>query len=72
MKDLLQELGYAINEAVGKSARVDTIMQAIRDSGYEVYMTLEANIAVQEKNEQLDDQLTSEDRSFLKRLRIEC
>ena len=81
VKSLLKELGDAINEAVTGSVRVESIMQAIRDEGYEVYLMLEANIAVQDKRlprEETDgdgspseEWFTDDDRRFLKRLRIE-
>lgn len=73
MKDLLQELGSAINEAVSRSSRVEFVMQSIRDAGYEVSLTLDANIAVESKPIlEDDDHFTDDDRSFLRRLRIEC
>jgi hypothetical protein len=81
IKALLKELGDAINEAVTGSRRVESIMQAIRDSGYDAYLTLEANIAVQDKRasrEEIsegdalpEEWFTDDDRRFLKRLRIE-
>lgn len=82
VKALLKELGDAINEAVTGSRRVESIMQEIRDSGYEAYLMLEANIAVQDKRSAGEDTLeggasseewfTEDDRRFLKRLRIEA
>jgi hypothetical protein len=69
VKDLLQELGEAINESVTSSPRIDSIMQSIRDSGYEVYLMLEANIAVENKLAEGD--FTSDDVDFLKRLKIQ-
>lgn len=80
VKDLIQELGDAINETVIGSPRIESIMQAIRDSGYEIYLMLEANIAMENKlgPEASDDALsdnpedfTDEDMRFLKRLRIQ-
>jgi hypothetical protein len=81
VKSLLKELGDAINEAVTGSARVESIMQAIRNEGYEVYLMLEANIAVQDKRLSREETagggplseewFTDDDRRFLKRLRIE-
>jgi hypothetical protein len=81
VKALLKELGDAISEAVTGSGQVESIMQAIRDNGYEAYLVLEANIAVQDKRLSrapiADDDawpeewFTDDDRRFLKRLRIE-
>ncbi|HVG19274.1 MAG TPA: hypothetical protein VNI02_09480 [Blastocatellia bacterium] len=81
VKALLKELGDAINEAVTGSPRVESIMQDIRDNGYEAYLMIEANIAVQDKRLRAEDipeggappeeWFTDDDRRFLKRLRIE-
>jgi hypothetical protein len=77
VKGLLQELGEAINESVTGSPRIDSIMQSIRDSGYEVYLMLEANIAVENKmatregEKPADADFTSDDVDFLKRLKIQ-
>jgi len=77
VKGLLQELGEAIDETVTGSQRIEGIMQSIRESGYEVYLLLQANIAIENmlrKSEaQADDdeeKFTSDDLRFLKRLKI--
>ncbi|HVF92585.1 MAG TPA: hypothetical protein VNH22_21130 [Blastocatellia bacterium] len=77
VKGLLQELGEAIDETVTGSQRIEGIMQSIRESGYEVYLLLQANIAVenmQQKTEAETDndeqKFTSDDLRFLKRLKI--
>ena len=72
IRDLIQELGTSVNEAVNQSSRVKAVMQAIRDQGYEAYLVLEANLAAGEKAEQDSDHFTEDDRNFLRRLRIEC
>jgi hypothetical protein len=77
IKRLLQELGDTINSIVTQSPRVEAIMDAIRESGYEVYLMLEANIAVEHTTGRLrdglqsDEKFTEDDRRFLKRLRID-
>lgn len=77
VKSLLQELGEAINETVTGSQRIESIMQSIRDSGYEVYLMLQANIAVENlegkaevESEEEEQEFTSDDLKFLKRLNI--
>jgi hypothetical protein len=80
VKALLKELGEAINEAVTGSTRVDSIMRALRESGFEAYLMLEANIAVEDKRLRGEaspeaevstgEWFTEDDRRFLKRLRI--
>jgi hypothetical protein len=78
----MKDLGEAISEAVSDSARVESILQAIRDSGYEARLMLEAIIAVESNNEVTQETLlgenepdveifTAEDRRFLKLLKID-
>jgi hypothetical protein len=80
----MKDLGEAISEAVSDSARVESILQAIRDSGYEARLMLEAIIAVQsngqvtqetllggDENEPDSKTFTAEDRRFLKLLKID-
>ncbi len=73
VKELLQQLGEAINEAVLGSARIDSLMQEVRREGYEIYLMLEANIAVEDKGGKQagEEGFTDEDRRFLKRLKID-
>jgi hypothetical protein len=83
VKQLLKDLGEAISEAVSDSVRVESILQAIRDSGYEARLMLEAIIAVQSNGEVTQETLlgqddepdseifTAEDRRFLKLLKID-
>lgn len=79
VKQLLKELGGAISDAVSSDDRVDFIMQAIRDEGYDAHLLLEATIAIGNKQFQLapekefneKDLFTFEDRKFLRRLKIE-
>jgi hypothetical protein len=72
VRDMLQQLGEAINDAILGSARIDSLMQEVRREGYEIYLMLEANIGVEDKRgERSEEGLTEEDRRFLKRLKIE-
>ena len=83
VKQLMKELGEAISEAVSDSSRVESIMQAIKDSGYEARLMLEAIIAVENNGkvthspsvidvEKTDQEIfTAEDRRFLKLLKID-
>ena len=77
VKVLLQELGEAINETVTGSQKVEAIMQSIRESGYEVYLLLQANIAVESlegkagaESREEEEEFTSDDLRFLKQLKI--
>ena len=76
VKALLRELGEAINEVVTASPRVADVMQAIRNQGYDIVLTLDANVVVAVKRGRAaqaspEGQLTADDRRFLKRLKIE-
>ena len=77
VKALLQELGEAINETVTGSQKIESIMQSIRESGYEVYLLLQANIAVESlegkteaESQEEEQEFTTDDLKFLKRLKI--
>lgn len=83
VKELMKELGEAISEAVSDSGRVESIMRAIQESGYEARLMLEATIAIANNGhitqqtllgdeQELDpDTFTAEDRRFLKLLKID-
>ena len=75
VKALLRELGEAINEVVTASPRVADVMQTIRNQGYEIVLRLDANVAVKRGQAAAQaspaEQLTADDRRFLKRLKIE-
>jgi hypothetical protein len=44
LKDLMQELGNAINESLSESERISTAIGDIKSAGYEVFLVLEATI----------------------------
>jgi CheY-like chemotaxis protein len=79
LKSLLRELGEAINEAVTGSPRVAEVIQAIRNQGYDIVLTLDVNIAVADNRKPAgaapqppaEGGLTAADRRFLKRLKID-
>lgn len=79
LKSLLRELGEAINEAVTGAPQVAEVMQSIRNQGYDIVLTLDANIAVADKRKpagaaalpSAEDELSAADRRFLKRLKID-
>jgi hypothetical protein len=53
MKQLLRELGSAINESISSSDDVNRQIQRIRDEGYDLYVVLDATIGL---NKQDDDE----------------
>lgn len=46
IKQLLQELGTAINESISSSEDVNQHIQRIRDEGYDLYVVLDATIGL--------------------------
>lgn len=44
LKELMKELGNAINESLSESDRISSVIEEIRDAGYEVFLVLEATI----------------------------
>ncbi len=84
IKRLMKSLGEAINETLSDSPKINDCIQSIRDSGYEVFMIIEAKIGFNrtEKGDNLSAthaaksdepvrlNITSEDAKFLKSLKI--
>jgi hypothetical protein len=46
LREMLKELGQAINESISGSGRVHESIQRIRDEGYNLYMVLDAKVGV--------------------------
>lgn len=46
LREMLKELGQAINESISGSDRVHDSIQRIRDEGYNLYMVLDAKVGV--------------------------
>lgn len=57
IKQLLRELGTAINESISGSEDVNSHIQRIRDEGYDLYVVLDATIGL---NKQDDDNASTE------------
>lgn len=51
IKQLLRELGTAINESISGSDDVNKQIQRIRDEGYNLYVVLDATIGLNRQNE---------------------
>lgn len=51
IKQLLRELGTAINESISGSDDVNRHMQKIRDEGYDLYVVLDATIGLNKQDE---------------------
>jgi len=52
IKQLLRELGTAINESISGSDEVNRQIQNIRDEGYEIYVVLDATIGLNRQDEE--------------------
>lgn len=60
IKELLKELGTAINESVSGSNNVNGMIQQIRDEGYDLYVVLDATIGLSRSD---DDEPAQEERT---------
>lgn len=79
----MKDLGSAINDALSESADISEAIQNVRESGFDVYLVLEATIGVSkrpaEQEQDADDpatpgdvklQVNAQDMKFLKSLKI--
>jgi hypothetical protein len=81
LKDLIKELGTAINDALSESRPITDAIQNVRDAGYDVFLVLEATIGFNRRPENSPDagsgesadaklRVTSQDLKWLKSLKI--
>lgn len=73
MKQLLRELGRAINESVSESDRIAHAIARIKGNGYDVFLMLDAVVGLNKRsasNGAPAEAITSQDRHFLKSLKI--
>jgi hypothetical protein len=54
IKQLLQELGTAINESISGSEDVNRHIQRIRDEGYDLYVVLDATIGLNKQDSEAE------------------
>jgi hypothetical protein len=54
LKELMQELGNAINESLSESERISSAIEEIKIAGYEVFLVLEATIGFNKRDEDAD------------------
>ncbi len=77
-KEIVQELGSAINSAVENSPEVAAAIERLREAGYEMELTLRLEIGLREnglgpeggEDEPAPLELTDEDRRTLRGMRI--
>ena len=84
LKQLMKELGAAINDALSESEEISEAIQNVRNAGYDVFLVLEATIGFNkrsktENGEEVTSGLTSgemklkvtaQDLKFLRSLKI--
>jgi flagellar biosynthesis/type III secretory pathway protein FliH len=75
-KEIVQELGAAINSAVERSAEVAEAIERLREAGYELELTLRLEIGLRENEDappresSAELELTDEDRRTLRSMKI--
>ena len=55
LKDLMQELGNAINESLSDSDRIASAIGEIKRAGYDVFLVLEATIGFNKRDDAEED-----------------
>ena len=86
LKELMQELGNAINESLSDSERIASAIGEIKRAGYDVFLVLEATIGFNKRDENDEEDVsgempaqfetagkikwTSQDHKFLRALKI--
>ena len=73
LKNLLRELGHAINDTVSESDRITGAIAGVRAHGYDIVLKLDATIGLAKRDGAAEAaaRLTSQDRRFLESLRIQ-
>jgi hypothetical protein len=73
LKNLLRELGHAINDTVSESDRITGAIAGVRAHGYDIVLKLDATIGLAKRDGAAseDARLTTHDRRFLESLRIQ-
>ncbi len=84
LKQLMKELGDAINESLSDSEQISEVVSRIKEGGYDIFLVLEATIGVSKQGEKNSDKtalvstlstnpelkVSDQDLKFLKSLRI--
>lgn len=60
LKELMQELGNAINESLSDSDRIAAAIGEIKRAGYDVFLVLEATIGFNKREENAEDESEAE------------
>lgn len=79
LKQLMKELGEAINESLADSEPIADVVSRIKEGGYDIFLVLEATIGVSKPGEKTTEKpsvittefkINDQDLKFLKSLRI--
>ncbi len=85
LKQLMKELGHAINESLSESDQIAEVISRIKATGYDVFLVLEATIGFNRRDEEAADKpasfqpdarrevefkINAQDQKFLKSLKI--
>jgi hypothetical protein len=73
LKNLLRELGHAINDTVSESDRITGAIAGVRAHGYDIVLKLDATIGLAKRDGSNTDgpRLSTQDKRFLESLRIQ-
>jgi hypothetical protein len=73
LKNLLRELGHAINDTVSESDRITGAIAGVRAHGYDIVLKLDATIGLAKRDGSSEDEprMSTQDRRFLESLRIQ-
>ena len=72
LKNLLRELGHAINDTVSESERITGAISEVRAHGYDIVLKLDATIGLARREaSDAPAEMTPQDRRFLESLRIQ-
>lgn len=80
LKNMMKELGEAINQSISDSDEIAEVISRIKAGGYDVFLVLEATIGFNQREDSEETanvrksppafELTGQDAKFLKSLRI--
>ncbi len=84
LKKLMKDLGAAVNDALSDSEEISEAIQNVRNSGYDVFLVLEATIGFNRRSQtqsteeigdsvirsEIDLKVNAQDMKFLKSLKI--
>jgi hypothetical protein len=70
LKQLLRELGHAINDTVSESSRITDAISEVRAAGFDIVLKLDATIGLARRDGE-EAGITHNDRRFLESLHIQ-